>query len=250
MYPFGSYHTIERSSTITYQNDFTLPAELLEQIASEGLDFLPELVRILINAATQIDREKYLGAGHFECTPERRGHANGFKPKTVKTRLGEITFDVAQVRDSRFYPDALEKGLRSERALTLTLAEMYVQSVSTRWVKKVIEQMCGTTISSSQVRRAGAGAALLAMETGVPLVPIGFYVEPKFIKEIKGHFHDRDPVGWWQFGGKCNVNIGEPWQLAMQKKTDRSYRYLRELTDKLMNNVQDLVNQAAKSFNY
>ena len=101
---------------MTYQNNFTLPAELLEQIASEGLDFLPELVRIMINAATQIDREKYLGAGHYERTPERRGHANGFKPKTVKTRLGEITFDVPQVRDGSFYPDALEKGLRSERA--------------------------------------------------------------------------------------------------------------------------------------
>ena len=57
---------------MTYQNNFTLPAELLEQIASEGLDFLPELVRIMINAATQIDREKYLGAGHYERTSERR----------------------------------------------------------------------------------------------------------------------------------------------------------------------------------
>jgi hypothetical protein len=68
---------------MTYLNNFTLPAELLEQITSEGLDFLPELVRFLINAATQIDREKYLGAGHYERTPERRGHANGFKPKTI-----------------------------------------------------------------------------------------------------------------------------------------------------------------------
>jgi len=51
---------------MTYQNNFTLPAELLEQIASEGLNFLPELVRIMIDPATQIDREKYLGAGHYE----------------------------------------------------------------------------------------------------------------------------------------------------------------------------------------
>ena len=108
----------------------------------------------------------------------------------------------------------------------------------------------GRMTGSREVRRAGAGAALLAMETGVPLVPVGFYVEPKFVKEIKGHFHDRDTVGWWQFGGHCVVNIGEPWQVMMQEKTDRSYRYLRDLTDKLMNNVQDLVNQAAKSFNY
>jgi transposase-like protein len=141
---------------MTYQNDFTLPIELLELVASEGLDFLPELVRILVNAATQVEREKHLGAGHYERSPERRGHANGFKPKTVKTRLGEITFDVPQVRDGNFYPGALEKGLRSERALTLALAEMYVQGVSTRRVKKVIEQMCGTAISSSQVSRSAA----------------------------------------------------------------------------------------------
>ena len=51
---------------MTYQNNFTLPAEVLEQIASEGLDFLPELVRKMINAATHIDREKYLGTGHYE----------------------------------------------------------------------------------------------------------------------------------------------------------------------------------------
>ena len=101
---------------MTYQNDFTLPTELLELVASEGLDFLPELVRILINTATQVEREKHLGAGYYKRSPERRGHANGFKPKTVKTRLGEITFDVPQVRDGSFYPGALEKGLRSERA--------------------------------------------------------------------------------------------------------------------------------------
>jgi len=68
---------------MTYQNDFTLPAELLEQIASEGLDFLPELVRILFNAATQIEREKYLGAGYYERTPERRGALNPRRSKLV-----------------------------------------------------------------------------------------------------------------------------------------------------------------------
>jgi len=79
---------------MTYQNEFTLPVELLEQIASEGLDFLPELVRISINAAEQIDRENYLGAGHYDRTPDRRCHVNHFKPEMVKTHLGEINFEV------------------------------------------------------------------------------------------------------------------------------------------------------------
>jgi 1-acyl-sn-glycerol-3-phosphate acyltransferase len=108
----------------------------------------------------------------------------------------------------------------------------------------------GRLSGTKEVRRAGAGAAILALESGAPLIPVGFYVEPEFIKEIKGHFHDRDTVGWWQFGGKCMVNIGEPWQLAVQEKTDRSYRYIRDMSDRMMNTIQDLVNQAAKSFNY
>jgi putative transposase len=139
---------------MTYQSDFTLPPELLEQIAHQGFDFIPELIRIVVNEAMEFQRQQFLGAAPYQRTAERQGHANGFKPKTVKTRLGEITFDVPQVREGGFYPDALEKGLRSERALTLTLAEMYVQGVSTRKVAAIVEQLCGTSVSSSQVSRA------------------------------------------------------------------------------------------------
>lgn len=139
---------------MTYQDNFTLPTEYLEQLSEQGSEYLPELIRILVNAAMQIEREKHLGAGWHERSSERRGHANGYKPKTVQTRMGGITFDIPQVRDGGFYPDALEKGLRSERALTLALAEMYVQGVSTRKVKAITEQLCGTTVSSSHVSRA------------------------------------------------------------------------------------------------
>ena len=136
---------------MTYQGDFTLPPELLEQIALQGFEFIPELIRIVVNEAMEIQRQQYLGAAPYQRTAERQGYANGFKPKTVKTRLGEITIDVPQVRDGGFYPSALEKGLRSERALTLTLAEMYVQGVSTRKVTTIVEQLCGASVSSSQV---------------------------------------------------------------------------------------------------
>ena len=61
-----------------------------------------------------------------------------------------------QVREGGFYPQALEKGLRSERALKLALAEMYVQGVSTRKVAAITEQLCGFEVSSAQVSRATA----------------------------------------------------------------------------------------------
>jgi len=141
---------------MTYQADCTLPNELLEQISAQGLDFLPELIRVVINNAMQIERQQYLGVGPYERSDERLGHGNGFKPKTVTTRVAPITFDIPQVREGGFYPQALEKGLRSERALMLALAEMYVQGVSTRKVAAITERLCGSEISSTQVSKAAA----------------------------------------------------------------------------------------------
>jgi putative transposase len=149
------FHNFE-GGTMTYPTDFTLPTELLEQISEQGLEYLPELIRILVNTAMQAERQKHLGAELYERTPGRQGYANGYKPKTVKTRVGEVTFQVPQVRDGSFYPEALEKGLRSERALTMTLAEMYVQGVSTRKVAAITEQLCGTAVTSTAVSRATA----------------------------------------------------------------------------------------------
>jgi putative transposase len=141
---------------MTDQFDSTLPESLLESIADNGLDCLPDLLRILLNAAMQLERQKYLNAQPHERTPERVAHANGFKDKTVLTRLGAIPLAVPQVREGGFYPASLEKGLRSERALKLALAEMYVQGVATRRVAAITEQLCGCSVSASQVSRCAA----------------------------------------------------------------------------------------------
>jgi transposase-like protein len=141
---------------MTYQPDCTLSSALLEQLATDGLEALPELIRSVINTAMQIERQQHRGVQPYERSPERQGYANGYKPKTITTRVGDITFAVPQVRDGSFYPQALERGLRSERALTLALAELYVQGVSTRKVAAITEQLCGTSVSSAQVSRAAA----------------------------------------------------------------------------------------------
>jgi len=136
------------------QREYTVSESLLSKLVVEGLEYLPELVRILVNLAMRLEREAYLGAKPYERTPERRDYANGYKPKTVKTRLGPITFAIPQVREGGFYPSALEKGMRSERALHLALAEMYVQGVSTRKVSEVVERLFGVEVSSAQVSKA------------------------------------------------------------------------------------------------
>jgi len=125
-------------------------------LLANGLDGAGEALRILVNEASKIERAHFLNAQPHERTADRADYANGFKPKTVMTRVGELTFAVPQVRNGGFYPSALEKGTRTEQALNIALAEMYVQGVSTRKVTDILVKLLGpeVSISSTQVSRA------------------------------------------------------------------------------------------------
>lgn len=135
-------------------DDTTLPNDLLELVAQEGLAGMPKAFAILLNEAMKIERSQTLKAAPYQRTGERLGHANGFKNKTLRTRMGEIPVQVPQTRGIPFYPSSLEKGVRSERALKLAVAQMYVQGVSTRKVTAVMQELCGLEVSSSDVSRA------------------------------------------------------------------------------------------------
>ena len=82
--------------------------------------------------------------------------ANGYKDKKIATRVGELRLKIPQVRGLSFYPRSLGKGCRSEKALKLAVAEMYVMGVSTRKVSEITEQLCGSEISASQVSRVAS----------------------------------------------------------------------------------------------
>jgi putative transposase len=128
--------------------------EVVELISEQGFGGMAESMQIILNEAMLIERSRYLQVNPYERSPTRQDYANGFKPKQLKTQLGELSLSVPQVRDSGFYPSFLEKGIRSERALKLALAEMYVQGVSTRKVNAVLQELCGLEISSTEVSRA------------------------------------------------------------------------------------------------
>jgi putative transposase len=134
-------------------NDNKLDA-VMELLIENGFEGFADVLRILLNEAMKIERDQALGAQLYQRTDTRKGYANGYKPKTVDTRIGKLSVDVPQVRgDVDFYPSSLERGCRSERALKLAIAEMYVKGISTRRVTDVLEKMCGLDISSTQVSR-------------------------------------------------------------------------------------------------
>ncbi len=139
---------------MTHQNESTPLDQMIQVLDEHGFDGMARAMQILINEAMKIERNEVLGAKPYQRTQDRRGYANGFKPKTFHTRVGKVQLQVPQTRGVEFYPKSLERGVRSERALKLAVAEMYVQGVSTRKVTKITSELCGLDVSSSQVSRA------------------------------------------------------------------------------------------------
>ena len=141
-------------------------------LLANGLDGAGEALRILASVACRIERAQHLQATPYERSAQRVDYANGYKDKTVLTRMGEVTFEVPQVRSGGFYPSALERGSRSEQAMNLALAEMNVQGVSTRKVIEVLQKLVGpqVSISSTQINRCTAllDAGLHASRTRPP----------------------------------------------------------------------------------
>jgi putative transposase len=132
---------------------YTEKKSILEHLISGGANNLKPVIELLLNEAMKMEREEALKAAPYERTSERKGYANGFKEREYTSRLGSLRIQIPQVRGLSFYPRCLEKGERSERALKLAMAEMYVNGVSTRKVTQITEELCGFEVSSTQVSR-------------------------------------------------------------------------------------------------
>lgn len=141
---------------MTHQVHPIVTRDVVQVLAEHGFDGMAQAMELLLNECMKIERQAALGVGPYQRGEARHGQANGFKPRTIKTRIGPLELAVPQVRGAKFYPQALERGSRSEKALRLALAEMYVQGVSTAKVSKITEELCGCEISSSDVSRATA----------------------------------------------------------------------------------------------
>ena len=128
----------------------------MEQLIESGSEEMAAVFAGLFNLAMRIERERFLGAGHYERTPERHGYANGTRPKKIDTPAGTVTLEVPKTagHDEPFYPSALERGRRSCRAVMLAVAEMYIKDVSTRDAEAVMSKFGLESLSSSQVSRA------------------------------------------------------------------------------------------------
>jgi putative transposase len=119
--------------------------------AVPGEDALRPMLKELVQAALEQEFEQFIGAGRWKRSEQRRGWRNGAKPRQWRTRVGTLDLLVPKDREGRFQPSLFARYERSEKALVLALIEMYVKGVSTRKVTDIVEQLCGLSVSASQV---------------------------------------------------------------------------------------------------
>lgn len=108
----------------------------------------------------------------------------------------------------------------------------------------------GRMNNGGQLYRAGAGAAILAAQTDVPLVPMGFFVPEKFTRVIKSKYQDRPAFGSFQFGGPCFIQVGKPWQVGSRGQIENNYHSLRETTEQIMGYIAELIDLAREYAGY
>jgi len=136
---------------MTHRKQDTTVLDVVQGAIEAGDDVLRKLVKYTMERVLEAEIRSFLDADSYERTESRKGYRNGYKPRTLKTRVGRIELMVPKDREGRFQTELFERYQRNEKALCLAIMEMYLQGVSTRKVKKITEELCDLDISKSQV---------------------------------------------------------------------------------------------------
>ena len=123
----------------------------VKELLQRDEDFLRSALQALAQAALEAQMTETIGAAKGERTEARLAYRSGYYSRSLITRVGTLELRVPQDRDGRFSTELFQRYQRSEKALVGTLAEMYVQGVSTRKVKAVTEALCGHAFSASAI---------------------------------------------------------------------------------------------------
>ncbi len=125
--------------------------ELLAFLCKNNDELMKFLLERSLNEVMKAQSEVQLGASPYARSEERSDYRNGFRDRAFTTRIGTITLHVPRHRFNAFETQIFERYSRSESALIATMSEMVVSGVSTRKISKVVDSLCGETISKSAV---------------------------------------------------------------------------------------------------
>lgn len=133
------------------KTEFTPVLAVAKDLFSQDSDGLRQLIQTVVQEVLEAEMTDALGAAKGQRSDGRRGYRSGHYPRTIITRVGKIELRVPQDRDGHFSTELFQRYQRSEQALVASLAQMYVQGVSTRKVKAITEELCGHSFSASAI---------------------------------------------------------------------------------------------------
>ena len=125
--------------------------EILQLLSKNSDDAFRKLLTESLNSVLKAESQEQLKATPYERTEERQDSRNGYRERSLNTRIGTITLKVPRHRNQPFKTMIFENHSRSEASLIAAMVEMVVDGVSTRKVSDVVETLCGTKVSKSAV---------------------------------------------------------------------------------------------------
>jgi transposase-like protein len=125
--------------------------EALQQ-ADDG-NFLRSLAETVLQILMEADVEGMIGAGRYERSGERSTWRNGYRDRTLDTRLGQLNLRIPKLRSGSYFPPFLEARKTTEKALVSVIQEAWIAGVSTRKVDDLVQAMGLSGISKSQVSK-------------------------------------------------------------------------------------------------
>ena len=166
-------------------------AGVAQGVLLDDPSFLKEIVERVLQELLEVEMTEHVGAAPYERSENRTGRRNGYKPRTLRTRVGTLNLLVPQDREGTFSTRLFSRYQRNEKALVLALMEMYVEGVSTRKVKDITEELCGTSFSKSLISSlAGRLDAELQAWRSRPLEAEAYpylFVDARYEKVRVGH---------------------------------------------------------------
>ena len=126
-------------------------AELLQK-SGDG-DFLKTVAEAVLQILMEADVEGLIGAGRHERSSDRLTYRNGYRDRTLDTRVGSLQLRIPKLRQGSYFPPFLEPRRTSEKALVMVIQEAWIGGVSTRRVEELVQAMGLAGISKSQVSK-------------------------------------------------------------------------------------------------
>ena len=130
-----------------------VPEDVIRHYLIDNKQGMIQLLTGFLNQVMQTEAEEQAGAARYERTDGRKAHRNGYKDRSLKTRVGELTLQKPQFREFPFETQVFERYTRVEKALENAIIESYLQGVSTRKIREIVSHLGVDRISPSAVSR-------------------------------------------------------------------------------------------------